>query len=687
MVAGKLSLNSKGYSIVPFEMNGSTKEVHRYLVDPIGESFRISGGQRQEDLKSRSTVVHGPLTGGFGRADIPAQRSDDPAEYRRFWDSTADTRALKTRLGLLGQAVTGELTAGDGYKAAGFVKKGSVNAVLWQQTNRSGSTDEVAIMSISGTALSNKTQIDVEDSAADGVRAFDLQQDGANYLALLNFYNGTDGRYYLYRNSADPGSGSWTQGAAIGSADILSDATRQSTTFPLDGGLIAPQALRGERVVAVWDEANSQIELHSTTDSGAAITAEITIPSDNGPQGIAVYPDTDDVTKLWIASFEGIWAIDTTAATWVADLKIPLSGHADNGRRMTVQNGKLWFHVGGTANTPAKIWTLETQGATRIVDIAAGLDGGDGVPPAMLGNVEWMFDAGIELLISVGGSGSGRDAHFLSHNGEGWHHLFEETDDADAEMVFSDGEDIWAVHAASADQSEFSYLEKGMVNPESGIAIPRLASSFIDHPFVDGGMPFDRAVWQRVAVDAANLSATNSNEFINVDFVVDDGTRGGTDLGDFLSGTKVIKFGSGTAGEGESGINIALRVNYARDGSTNTDTPAVKAIEIAYTKHVPALQGWWFLIDLEDTANIEKDTEEAIITRLEDVMRFGESAASAAAGNVEMQYGNSGAKYVQMKKIMWGEDVIGGNDEEVEVSPDTTAQRRGFVLINLEEPI
>jgi hypothetical protein len=31
--------------------------------------------------------------------------------------------------------------------------------------------------------------------------------------------------------------------------------------------------------------------------------------------------------------------------------------------------------------------------------------------------------------------------------------------------------------------------------------------------------------------------------------------------------------------------------------------------------------------------------------------------------------------------------VIGGNDEEVEVSPDTTAQRRGFVLINLEEPI
>ena len=89
MARGDVELNAVGYRLKPFE-DGTL--VRRYTLEPFAEARREQGLQRQEDITPYSSRIFSSMTGGFGRNRIPADKAQDPASYRKFWNSTLETR-------------------------------------------------------------------------------------------------------------------------------------------------------------------------------------------------------------------------------------------------------------------------------------------------------------------------------------------------------------------------------------------------------------------------------------------------------------------------------------------------------------------------------------------------------------------------------------------------------------------
>ena len=92
MVVGNIDINGLGYQARPFTRNGQNRLVHRYIVEPTGASFRLSGRQRPEDLRSITPFIFPNCSLGLGRDRIDSDSAFEPDEYRRFFDATADTR-------------------------------------------------------------------------------------------------------------------------------------------------------------------------------------------------------------------------------------------------------------------------------------------------------------------------------------------------------------------------------------------------------------------------------------------------------------------------------------------------------------------------------------------------------------------------------------------------------------------
>jgi len=92
MPRGNVLLNAKGYVTTPRKVSGLDVDVEEYTVEAFGEVIKTEGATQLSDLKNRDAKVWTGLTGGFGRNRIPADAAADPAEYKRFWDSTCETR-------------------------------------------------------------------------------------------------------------------------------------------------------------------------------------------------------------------------------------------------------------------------------------------------------------------------------------------------------------------------------------------------------------------------------------------------------------------------------------------------------------------------------------------------------------------------------------------------------------------
>ena len=284
------------------------------------------------------------------------------------------------------------------------------------------------------------------------------------------------------------------------------------------------------------------------------------------------------------------------------------------------------------------------------------------------------------------GETTGRKASIFVHNGRGWSSMrAHATQNQPIEWMAASGDDDgvprlhYAVRTATA-VSNTKFLKQPFVNPVTGVSVDRESSGFIDMPYVDAGI-LTSGTWASVRINAEDLSSTNSNEFINVDFGDDDESSGGlyartnTDLGDFLSGTSLIKFGSGA---GVASINMGLRINFARDGGNNTHTPKLKDVQILVKKKAANTQGFWFLVDIEQTADISDTSTEAVITALETARDLGTFPA--------FQYSNMTATYVDVLRVEFYDSVDAVGDEAPETVPNTNARRTGFALVNIEEP-
>ena len=95
---------SKQYSLLPDRENN--KVVSR-PVQQFVQSQKTTGRTRPEDVANYESFIIPNLMNGFGRARINSDVAFDPSEYRRFFDSTCDTRcADRIYLPVLSESTT-----------------------------------------------------------------------------------------------------------------------------------------------------------------------------------------------------------------------------------------------------------------------------------------------------------------------------------------------------------------------------------------------------------------------------------------------------------------------------------------------------------------------------------------------------------------------------------------------------
>ena len=233
---------------------------------------------------------------------------------------------------------------------------------------------------------------------------------------------------------------------------------------------------------------------------------------------------------------------------------------------------------------------------------------------------------------------------------------------------------LWAELISSL--SDTKVIDNIATNPNSGVTIEYATTGIIDPPWIDGGMPNVDAAILEARISADDLSATNSNEFVNLDYATDDEARGANDLGDFLSGTKTLEFASGA---GVSTRAFVPRLNLHQDGGATTGTPKYRSLEIDYRKKPAKVESWSITIDLAATAEKTGLPLETIITNLQ--------TAQALVTLTSFSYGKSGTKFVDVFIVEWKLEAWEDASEGSAPAPNTKAIRRGTAEIILEEAI
>ena len=100
-----VEINSQQYSLIPDKPGGN--KVFTRPVQQFVQSIKDTGRTRPEDVANYESFVIANLMNGFGRARINSDVAFDPSEYRRFFDSTCDTRwADRIYLPVLSESTT-----------------------------------------------------------------------------------------------------------------------------------------------------------------------------------------------------------------------------------------------------------------------------------------------------------------------------------------------------------------------------------------------------------------------------------------------------------------------------------------------------------------------------------------------------------------------------------------------------
>ena len=518
-----------------------------------------------------------------------------------------------------------------------------------------------------------------------GLMPLDLVVSGSYLVALI----AANDEIYVYRSTD---GASWTVNSTgqLGSALLDSSVSAGEN---IDAGKLIE--IGGELVAVLWDETNSKIIFFSSTDNGDNWSAEndaggaaVNIYSTSGVKGVAVMAGTDGEDKLYIGTDSGLWECDTAPTNWKLYHIDKMAGSSENCRDMVVYRGELWYPVGVDDNTAAGMRVLNNNDRSRNIDSNLGLDFGDGVPSDLLGPFKKLFVAGDFLFASVGGGAANRNARIVCWNGNGWHHI--------ARSSTANKEIQW-MHVSSADDgaigtpllhynistgtstSTSHYIEYPLTNPASGVALKREdysdgQSGTIDLPYYDLGIPQENKNFLATHVMADDLDSASGadKEFINVDYGVN-GAALTTDLGDILSGTSRLTFGSGA---GVSGKNLGLRLNLNR-GGTNTNTPKIKDVVVEGVISPEVSYEHQLIIDIKETAINTGLNVETVISNLE--------TAINSVTQVNLSFGQV-SKNVTIDRtrsqFSYRIDADGWSG-----APDANAQRHGFLNLVLTEKL
>jgi hypothetical protein len=86
-----VELNGQNYAVA-WSNRAKRHLIDPFKVQPFREGFTIGGTPTPSDVEGVTTLIFADLSGGLGRKRINSNAFKVPTEYRRFWDSTLDTR-------------------------------------------------------------------------------------------------------------------------------------------------------------------------------------------------------------------------------------------------------------------------------------------------------------------------------------------------------------------------------------------------------------------------------------------------------------------------------------------------------------------------------------------------------------------------------------------------------------------
>ena len=667
-----LELNSAAHVLLPLSKNGP----HIRRLDDKKFTERFSQGQQTlSDIDGYVPLRWPNLSLGLGRYRIDSDSATKPDEYRRFWDSDGvDTRWPDAcgYLPILEEDSTEAASAEVVRASATF--KGDL-WTLWEHDT--GVVNGVAIRKYTGstTTFEGGSAEDISDSAEKP--ALDMIAQKAHLVIMY-----IKQQNHVVQRSTD--GASWSGCTTQITTNLLAD--NPSANEDIDAGLLAD--IGGELIAVVWHETNGTITFFSSTDAGDNWADEaVDIASGNGPQGAAVMAGIDNEDKLYVGTREGLWEVDTAPATWTFRLIFPMVPHNDNCRRMTVHSdGALWFAQGVDDDTSPTVYRMFVSNGQRTIErVPNDFSLGDGVVAEKAGPIRWMESVQGQMWASAGGGKAGRKATLWCHNGKGWSVMrLHGTENQKIEWIAASGDDDgtprlhYAVRTSSS-VSNAKFLGQAFVNPRSGVSIKRESSGFVDLPYVDGGFALDTKNWLRVGINAEDLSAANTGEYINVDrgITADLGAltaQNDTDVGDFLQATSRITLGAN--GVGIAGLVFGARVNLLHDGAgTNTDTPIWKDFQVDAIVKIAATNRYEFLVDLTATAAKQSRETTEVLADL--------NTARTSGVLVPLTYADLGTDYVDVLDVVYSEIIVGSDMD----AADPNARRTGTARVVVSEAL
>ena len=620
----------------------STSQAINYGYSMQAVSFKGSSGYVADSAVSATGTSTAPTD------TVTTTSGDHVVAHAIQQDPSATLTPAQTDLG----SGTSNLSAGEGIAFSGQRKQSLATSQVMSWSSDTSDPWGVVAAAVGGTSSSPV------DLISHKTRMIALSSNEDDHLT----HHSTDGV-------------TWTVSSTPITAGLLADDT--TAHEDIDAGLLASGET--ELYAAVWDEDGGTVTFFSSTNVGTAWSDEtLDIASGNGPQGIAIYPDIDGVDKLYVGTREGLYLVDTSLSTWTATHVYPMPPHNDNCRRMTVHQGALWFGQGVNDDSPAPVIKMTVQGDSRIFDTRMGLDQGDSLTVDALGPIRRMKSSGKYLFVSMGGGAASRKGRVMVHNGQGWH-TARQNGTADQEIQWidvspdDDGTQrlLYSVRT-DANTHDVNFLANPTVNPESGVALKYESSGFIDLPYVDGGLPHHKKTWAKNSVNAIDISASTSGEYINVDYGVDDGSgglqaRNSTDLGNILSGTSQLEFGSGA---GVGSVNLGARINLHRDGGSTAHSPVLHDVDFSFWPVIPHLERYTFLVDLNSTAQARGQNVRDVISDLETCLDLATLPAFKYAGV---------STNVRVESVQSFDEL--GNNPGV----DSSARREGLVQVTCAE--
>ena len=604
--------------------------------------YRLVGVQSTQNDPSVNRYRHQSFAQGIGWARMNRETGRG---VEGMLDSTCWTALGPRTLAKLQETQSHAATADHFKRAQNF--KSDLWGMFEEEYVASGSHDVVARkFGATSDDWTGGGQITPAENTDTSARGWDMISHKNSLFALCNNPASTaDEVTYIMRSSTD--GVTWADAGLTGWPDstttnrYLPTSVTRRNNFDDDMGRLL--SFGNVLLAAIYlhpsaTDGNGTIRVYSSTDSGANWVLDVTIPSGDGPKAFVDWVTLGGVRSPVLVTAEGVWSIDYTNDTFA--LIYELDGDPNTGRWATVGNdGSLYVGLGS-----GLILRLTIREADNLDVMVIG-PAGDGLVTARQGRANYILKTPSKwLLVAYGGHAASKNASIFMidtsviltdpETGEKfmpWHHMYQNvTANLDiVALAYSTEDDStprlhFAVEGAAA--SVNSHIEEPFVNPKQSTTVKYQPSaiSFIRFPVDDLGDPHTNADILQGLVSADDLSVNITDEFIEEEYGLDGAADTTVELGNYLSGTLALSFGSGA---GVAGKTIGRRLNFFR-GATNTNTPKLNESELRAHKVYIDKRVWGpFVIDIDATEQGETkpdkvadtDLHETIITALETV--------------------------------------------------------------------